>query len=119
MAARVHAQTRARAAGTRFADHSCATGASRAAHAARSGTIGCGRSRERRMVMFGDRPVAVRIERIESGVSQLRADLQRLDRRLEAHIDAIRQEMSALTDAIEELTRPPTRDDEAKREKSG
>ncbi len=56
--------------------------------------------------MFGEKPVAVRIERIESGVSQLRADLQRLDRRLEAHVDAIRQEMSALTKAIEEMTAP-------------
>jgi hypothetical protein len=68
--------------------------------------------------MFGDRPVAVRIERIESGVSQLRADLQRLDRRLEAQIDAIRQGMSALAVAIEDLSRPKAHDDEAQREEN-
>lgn len=45
--------------------------------------------------MLGEKTlvVAARIERIESSVAQLRADLQRLDRKLDAHVEALRAEI--------------------------
>jgi hypothetical protein len=54
--------------------------------------------------MFGEKPMAVRVERIEMGVAQIRADLQRIDRKVETQVEAIRQELSDLMRAIEEMT---------------
>ncbi|MFN2446185.1 MAG: hypothetical protein ABR606_11480 [Vicinamibacterales bacterium] len=50
--------------------------------------------------MFGERTLAVaaRIERIETYVAQLRADLQRLDRKLDMHVEALRSEIREAAD---------------------
>lgn len=48
--------------------------------------------------MFEEKTLAIaaRVERIEASVAQLRADLQRLDRKLDMHAEALRTEIRHL-----------------------
>lgn len=48
--------------------------------------------------MFEEKTLAMaaRVERIESSVAQLRADLQRLDRKLDLHVEALRADLRRL-----------------------
>lgn len=57
--------------------------------------------------MFGEKNlvVAARIERIESSVAQLRADLQRLDRKLDLHVDALHAHIRTLMASGDRATR--------------